>query len=87
MTPADVTYCVFRQLVICNMGFLILSRLKPKVIPQQLPAYEIKGKELFMWWKTRSNECLGIINDIFAFSSWLHIPYWTWRISIAGDII
>lgn len=48
MTPADVTYCVFRQLVICNMGFLILSRLKPKVIPQQLPAYEIKGKELLM---------------------------------------
>lgn len=48
MTSADVTYCVFRQLVICNMGFLILSRLKPKVIPQQLPAYEIKGKELFM---------------------------------------
>lgn len=48
MTSADVTYCVFRQLVICNMGFLILSRLKPKVIPQQLPVYEIKGKELFM---------------------------------------
>lgn len=27
---------------------LMLSKLKPKVIPEQLPVYKIRGNELFM---------------------------------------